>query len=135
MDLRSAPLQEHTLPEALAALVEQSGISEEERKFHAPIMLYNYAPVANFPALPARIEAGLYRIAQEALANARIHASAQQIELILNANDQQVHLTVKDDGCGFDPEQVTQHVGQGIAEAHFGLAGMNERAKLLGGRI
>jgi two-component system NarL family sensor kinase len=135
MDLRAAALQKHALPEALAALVAQSNTLEKERKYNEPIVLFTYVPAPDFPALPARIEVGLYRIAQEALVNAHKHASAQQIEMILSADEQEVHLTVQDNGRGFDPEQVTQHAGQGIAETHFGLAGMNERVKLLGGSI
>lgn len=122
MDLRAAPLQEHTLPEALATLasVETS----------QPVQ-YTYTPTQDFPALPARIEAGLYRIAQEALNNARTHAAAQHIEMTLIAEEQMLSLTVLDDGCGFDPEQVTT----GTASGHFGLSGMSERVKLLNGRI
>jgi two-component system NarL family sensor kinase len=136
MDLRAAPLQDHVLPEALAALAfgergqnatrqQQSGVEE------VPRVQYGYTPTHNFPALPARIEAGLYRIAQEALANARKHAQAQHIEMTLIADEHHVRLEVQDDGCGFDPDTVTQVSGAG----HFGLAGMAERAKLLGGSI
>ena len=74
---------------------------------------------------------GIYRIAQEALANACKHARAQHIEMMLSGNDEYVELVVQDDGRGFDPDMVAQ-IGEG---QHFGLTGMNERAKLLGGII
>lgn len=122
MDLRAAPLQDHTLPEALEALIATETGEACEIK-------YTYTPAPAFPVLPARIEAGLYRIVQEALANVRKHAGARHIELMLEADATSVHLLVQDDGCGFAPETVAQRVGEG----HFGLTGMAERTKLLGG--
>jgi two-component system, NarL family, sensor kinase len=136
MDLRAAPLQDHTLPEALATLVFGESGQGATQKLQGsaegtPMVQYGYAPTHNFPALPARIEVGLYRIAQEALTNARRHASAQHIEMTLTADEQYVELVVQDDGCGFDPDSVAQTSGS----VHFGLTGMAERVKLLGGSI
>ncbi len=124
MDLRSAPLQEQTLPEALATLAHA--------EIHPPVQ-YNYIPRQNFPALPARVEASLYRIVQEALTNARKHANASFIEILLVIEEQFVSLFVEDNGKGFDPEYVAGQIGSG--SGHFGLAGMSERVKLLGGSI
>ncbi len=125
MDLRAAPLQDRILPEALSALAQQAGDE-------TPVEVqYTYSPPADFPALPARLEAAIYRIAQEALANACKHAEAQHIYLTLTVDDQHLHLQVQDDGRGFDPDKVTRSTGEG----HFGLAGMSERVKLLGGSI
>ncbi len=133
MDLRSAPLQDHTLPEALIALVtREANIPQQVAHPEVtPVAQCTYTPSPDFPALPARVEAGLYRIAQEALTNARKHAYAQHIEVTLMADDHQVRLVIQDDGCGFDTDTVTQSGSEG----HFGLAGMSERAKLLGGGI
>src|SRR6266567_2418450 len=125
MDLRAAPLQDRTLPEALAILARQ-GCDES-----SATVQYSYSPPTDFPALPARLEAGMYRIAQEALANACKHAHAQQIQLKLTLDDQSLSLLVQDDGRGFDPDEVTV----GVRGGHFGLASMNERVKLLGGTI
>src|SRR5579859_108641 len=125
MDLRAASLQGHTLPEALAALVHQS------RSDSTVDVQFSYSPESGFPILPARLEEGIYRIAQEALVNACNHAKAAHINILLTTSEQYLDLMVQDDGCGFDPDKVT-----GIAsEHHFGLAGMSERAKLLGGSI
>ena len=117
MDLRAAPLQEHALPEALALLIAGTGLTID----------YTYTP--NFPILPARIEAGLYRVAQEALTNVRKHANAQQVEITLCSESEEVQLIIQDDGHGFDPDAVA-HDG-----SHFGLLGMSERVKLLGGHL
>jgi two-component system NarL family sensor kinase len=125
MDLRAAPLQKHTLSEALSLLVS----SQQEE--HTSTTRFLYYPASAMPALPTRIEAGLYRIAQEALTNARKHALAQLVELSLTVEVQRIHLIVQDDGRGFDPEIVMREHNR----KHFGLAGMSERAKLLGGTI
>ena len=125
IDLRAAPLQDRTLPEALAALA-QRGCDDTTVAVH-----YSCSPATDFPTLPTRLEVGVYRIAQEALANVCKHAKAQHVQLSLTVDDQSLCLLLQDDGCGFDPE----HVVSGVHEGHFGLASMNERAKLLGGTI
>ncbi|GAC1350862.1 MAG: hypothetical protein NVSMB27_37470 [Ktedonobacteraceae bacterium] len=148
MDLRAAPLQNHTLTEALATLVQRShestsvGASAElaERvsipsrpsPLDRPQIYYSFSPEPDFPPLPARLEVGIYRIAQEALANACRHAQADHIDLMLTGEEESVRLVVQDDGCGFDPDQVTQIGSEG---QHFGLTGMSERARLLGATI
>ncbi|HRW05145.1 MAG TPA: GAF domain-containing protein [Caldilineaceae bacterium] len=53
--------------------------------------------------LPLELEENLYRIAQEALANALKHADAQQVIVRLSSDTHAVILEVTDDGCGFDP--------------------------------
>lgn len=133
IDMRAAPLQGHTLREALVLLVQQA---REETGIHVS---FRYSPTKGFPALADRLETGIYRVAQEALANACKHAQAQHIQLKLVAGKGKLCLYVQDDGCGFDPDQVIgreQARGQGQAqEAHFGLLGMSERIKLLGGTL
>ena len=76
----------------------------------------------------------MYRIAQEALVNACNHAQAQYISMTLTLDEQSVQMMIQDDGRGFDPEKVTGQTGMGN-EGHFGLTGMSERAKLLGGTL
>ena len=70
---------------------------------------------------------GLFRIAQEALANAFKHAGAKHIDLRLCYEQNIVKLSVSDDGCGFDPASA-----QGSSAGHFGLLGIRERAARLG---
>lgn len=140
MDLRAAPLQEHTLPEALALLAAVQ--TTPEVAIH-----YVSIPAAQFPALPARIEAGLYRVVQEALTNVQKHAFARHVEITLRfyADGQwkdgaeqlldgiehgpRLHLLIRDDGRGFNPDEVARDGN------HFGLLGMSERVKLLGGNM
>ena len=126
MDLRAAPLQNRTLPQALAALAQQDCEGAELTvQFSCP-------PDLTFPQHSTRLEVGIYRIAQEALANACKHAGAQHIEMMLTGDNEYVELVVQDDGHGFDPDRVTKIGGEG---QHFGLTGMSERAKLLEGTL
>jgi two-component system NarL family sensor kinase len=74
-----------------------------------------------------RVEAGLYRIAQEALTNVARHSGAREADLSLEITPERIRLTLQDDGAGFDPTAVPP--------GHFGLVGLNERAKLLGGTL
>lgn len=76
-------------------------------------------------SLPAKVEDGLYRIAQEALNNALKHAQAQRISVCLNLDPHNVTLEIADDGRGFDPVTIRERAG-------LGLRGMKERAVQLG---
>jgi two-component system sensor histidine kinase UhpB len=77
--------------------------------------------------LPIRMEAELFRIAQEALTNTRKHAHARSVEVGLRKRGQTVVLSIKDDGRGVQ-KSADSHQGQG-------LIGMRERARLLGGSL
>lgn len=75
-------------------------------------------------------ETTVYRIVQEAVANARKYARPERIRVSLTVPDGQLLVEVRDWGCGFDPAQIerTGRSGRGI-----GLVGMQERARLIGG--
>jgi len=85
-------------------------------------------------ALPGDVQTALYRITQEALANAGRHAGATVVEVDLKAEDGQVDLRVSDDGEGFDPGAPARG-GEESAGAGLGLGGMAERARLVGGDL
>jgi signal transduction histidine kinase len=80
-------------------------------------------------SFPSPIEIGLFRIAQEALTNVIKHADAVEAGVRLFYDDDRVTLLVQDDGCGFDP----QILALDASRPSWGLAGMEERAKELGG--
>ncbi len=82
--------------------------------------------VAGWRELPADVEEGLYRIAQEALNNALKHAAPKTVTVELQADAQRVRLEVCDDGRGFEPERGTDRGG-------MGLTNMRQRAERLGG--
>jgi two-component system sensor histidine kinase DegS len=77
--------------------------------------------------LPSDVQLALFRILQECLANAAKHARAGRIDVRLEYTRTSVHLSVRDDGCGFDPS-ATRH-------GHYGLRNMRERAMKLGGEL
>jgi signal transduction histidine kinase len=79
--------------------------------------------------LPLRVEAELFRVAQEALTNVRKHAHAREVELALRKRGGTLTLSVRDDGRGFSPRKLRS---DGLSH---GVVGMRERAKLLGGRL
>ncbi|MEX2273980.1 MAG: sensor histidine kinase [Actinomycetota bacterium] len=76
---------------------------------------------------PSEVRGVAYRIAQEALSNARRHADADQIEVQLLSVDDAVLVRVIDDGAGFDRRSSEE------VEGHLGLSTMRERAELAGG--
>ena len=80
--------------------------------------------VAEHP-IPAEVALGIFRIAQEGLANVMRHGAARSVRLALSVGSNTVRLLVSDDGTGFDPDSV---------DSGLGLASMRERAQLLGGR-
>ncbi|MBI3172372.1 MAG: PAS domain S-box protein [Chloroflexi bacterium] len=76
--------------------------------------------------LPADVQVGLYRIAQEALNNVFKHAKASQAVVTLRLGES-VRLTIADDGAGFDPSTVTAD--------HLGVKIMRERAEAIGAKF
>lgn len=77
-------------------------------------------------------EGALFRIAQEAMTNAALHARATALIVRIGGEDEAVVLEVSDDGVGFDVEHELSRV---VDEQHLGLLGMRERAQLLGGQL
>lgn len=79
------------------------------------------------PLSPA-LESTAYRLVQEAMTNIARHAEASEVRVRVRKLDGEVHVTVVDDGNGFDPDDVK--IGRSR-----GLVGMRERAELLGGTL
>ena len=73
----------------------------------------------------------VYRIAAEALRNAFTHAQAKRIEVEIRYDERQLRLRIRDDGKGIDAKDLKEDGRAG----HYGLRGMRERAKLLGGKL
>ncbi len=82
--------------------------------------------------LPFVLATACYRIVQEAMTNIARHAGAKQVWVELHQDDDEVELIVRDDGIGFAPEKSTRPAPLGTG---LGLLGMQERVRLLGGRI
>ncbi len=124
-DLRP-PLLQHDLASALKALVE-----ELDARSPAPVHI-DVATQAGGPYLPDDVALAIFRITQEALHNAIQHANASEIAVRLTQYPDRLRLTVTDDGrgitCGVEAARF-------VAQGHFGLAGMRERAAMIGGKL
>jgi two-component system sensor histidine kinase DegS len=82
------------------------------------------------PRLADDVELALYRIAQEAITNARKHSAAREIQVLLEVAAGSATLRVTDNGQGFPPRRIRPASGHGE-----GVPGMRERAELLGGTL
>ena len=118
LDLRAAPLEGRTLGRAIAAMAEPAAGGGPAIEVEI---------VGDDRALPPHLEAGLFRIAQEALANALRHGRPRFVRIELAFRPEEVTLTVEDDGAGFAPDEP--------APGRYGLVGLSERARLVGGTL
>jgi signal transduction histidine kinase len=82
--------------------------------------------------IPLGVKKNLYRIAQEALTNVRRHAKASEVHISLRGTDEQLELSVSDNGRGFVLQDALERAQ---SEKRFGLLGMRERAYLMGGNL
>ena len=77
--------------------------------------------------LPTDAQVAIYRICQEALNNITKHAHASLVELHLMHMESAIELSIRDDGRGFDPDQ--------IVTGHYGLSMMREHAEGVGAQL
>ncbi|HRP26181.1 MAG TPA: CHASE3 domain-containing protein [Thauera sp.] len=119
-DLRPPLLSELGLVEALRALADSGDIGEGGGRLETELP-------EQLPELPPETSLALYRIAQEALTNARRYAHAQRVRLSLRTEGDELILEVEDDGVGFDPATREHN--------RHGLAGMAHRVQMLAGRL
>jgi Signal transduction histidine kinase len=92
-----------------------------------PDIAISFKSMGEVHRLQSRIEAALFRLVQEAVQNACIHAHPKMIRIRIDYRKENVVILVKDDGDGFDPSHKK--------EGSYGLIGMNERADLLNGEL
>jgi signal transduction histidine kinase len=122
-DLRP-PLLQHDLASALRGLVE-----ELDTRSPAPVHI---EITTDKLYLPDDVALAIFRITQEALHNAIQHADASEIAVRLTQYPDRLRLTVTDDGRGIaggvEPARF-------VAQGHFGLAGMRERAAMIEGKL
>jgi signal transduction histidine kinase len=92
----------------------------------------NYHVIVDSTARPVRpmVRDDIYRIGREALVNAFVHAKARGIEVEIEYATKYLRLSIRDDGCGIDPE-----VLRAGREGHWGLKGMQERSKRIGASL
>jgi signal transduction histidine kinase len=122
-NLRPAPLSATGLVAAIGheveAWEERTGIPARFRARAVP----------PHPPLAPTAEVALLRIGQEALSNAARHGHPEHVDVELRAHAQELILSIRDDGIGFDP------AASAPREDCFGLDGMAERARNAGGTL
>jgi signal transduction histidine kinase len=123
-ELRPAALDELGLGPALDALVERT------QTLHGlditSTVRISRAGGLSKPRLDPDLETTIYRMVQESLTNAAKHAQAEHVEVEVLDVDSDVHVAIRDNGRGFDPD---------MPVSGFGLTGMRERIQLAGGRL
>ncbi|MBV9226363.1 MAG: hypothetical protein JOY85_20205, partial [Acidobacteriaceae bacterium] len=92
---------------------------------------YSMQALAGKQHLNPLIQDEVYRIGRELLRNAYKHANAREIEAEIRYEDRAFRLRVRDDGKGIDPNVLEA----GGRTGHWGLTGMRERAKAMGGQL
>ncbi len=117
--VRPPILDESGIVEAVAHLVHELGREKGPR--------IEYRSRVDFGRLDPILENAIYRIAQEALANACQHSKSQRISIRLVQSGDRLRIEIRDWGVGFDPKAVPKN--------HFGLEGIRQRARLLGGKF
>ena len=122
LDLRPAMLDEFGLVPALLWLIEryvqQTGVRVDFKQLGLEGRRFG-----------TEIETATYRIVQEALTNVARHARAREATVRVWARDQVLELEIEDQGVGFDPQSIPP------SGSSVGLAGMRERAIILGGTL
>jgi signal transduction histidine kinase len=122
-DLRPAALDELGVQAAVEGLAERS--TRHGLEVDVSVELAHEQGRAATRHAP-ELETAIYRIVQEALTNASKHGGAKRAVVEIHEQDTTVHISVRDDGAGFDVDAETDG---------FGLLGMRERVDLLGGEI
>jgi PAS domain S-box-containing protein len=122
MDLRPPVLNERGL---LAALGSLAASTEAESGLRVRVS----GSAGDGVSIDEENETALYRIVQEALANVVQHGSATSAWIVLSAGADHLKIEIGDDGCGFDA------VSPPVADGHFGLITMRERAEMAGGSL
>jgi len=118
-------------PQALEQLPLAEALGQEVDRFNKETGInVRFTVSGDRRDLLPEVETGLLRICQESLANVRKHAKASDVEVNLTFNEAAVEMSISDNGVGFKPD-TTDRVSK--KRGAFGLIGMRERARGLGG--
>jgi signal transduction histidine kinase len=119
-ELRPAALDHLGLGPALTSLVQRTSTT-------TGLEVHTEIDIPDGQRLTPELETTVYRIVQESLTNVAKHARAATVTLSVRCADDELRISIADDGTGFDP--VEAHNGG------FGLTGMRERVELAGGEL
>jgi ligand-binding sensor domain-containing protein/signal transduction histidine kinase len=128
-DLRSSTTVTNDLAKAIEALGEE--LSAYQTSANGDVIDFSVQVDGTPQDLHPMLRDEIYRITGEALRNAFHHARARRIEVEIEYDSRQVRTRVRDDGIGIDAT-VLSHEGR---LGHFGLRGMRERSKGIGGQL
>jgi PAS domain S-box-containing protein len=116
--VRPPVLDEAGVVEAIAHLInEQNRQNGPQIEFTSRVKFSRLVPI---------LENAIYRICQEGLSNACKHSQSERVRIRLTQIEDRIRIEIRDWGCGFDLHR--------IADDHFGLIGIRQRVRLLGGR-
>jgi signal transduction histidine kinase len=124
-ELRSASLAPFNLAESIHTF------TEEFRKKH-PELAVSIVSMTDLKGFPERSRLALYRIFQQAMANAAFHAQAKNVFISVTQTEETGELVVEDNGGGFI---VPACLSDLALNGHFGLVGSFERAVAVGGTM
>ncbi|EFH84117.1 sensor histidine kinase [Ktedonobacter racemifer] len=119
-DLRSGRTRSDDLAEV---------VQEETSRFTATTGLSCHADIAALSILPTPCCDHVVRVISEGLANVARHAQASAVWIQATAHKSLLTIQVRDNGVGFDPDTISAEMGK------YGLLGMRERARLIGGQL
>jgi PAS domain S-box-containing protein len=112
--------------ESLGLVASMRGFCAEFARKHKVQIDFTHESIP--PTLPQEISVCLFRVMQEALANAVKHSGGRHFEVRVQGSPREIHLTVRDSGVGFDPESVRNLQGLGIIS-------MRERVNMVKGNF
>jgi signal transduction histidine kinase len=116
--VRPPILDEAGVVEAVAHLINEKNLERGPQiEFNSKVQFSRLVPI---------LENAIYRISQEGLSNACKHSQSERILVSLLQQKDRIRIEIRDWGIGFDPKNVK--------EGHYGLIGIRERARLLGGK-
>jgi len=121
-NLRNSDNQGKELKQKLEAMTLH--VAEE---FSVPV---SFAATEEFLAIDAPMAHDLLMVAREAVTNSVLHGAPSSVQVELSCVEGELSLEIRDDGCGFVPEDVAR-----TKVHHFGLKGMRERLERCGGSI
>jgi PAS domain S-box-containing protein len=123
MDLRPSTLDD------LGVLATLEWFCREYQKIYSNIRIEKKTELQESD-VPMPLKTVIYRVTQEALNNIAKHSKANLVRVSLNKKESKIELTIRDDGIGFDVEQVLNLEG---SKRGLGLTSMSERTELSGG--
>jgi signal transduction histidine kinase len=132
-ELRPLVLETEGLQTALEVFIErQQQELASQQTTTVSLQIEADLPYDKLSRQDSKVEAAIFAIVQEAVANAIKHAKSSQIEVHLKETPAGIYVTIADNGIGFDVEQVMNSYGQ---RASLGMINIKERAELIGGDL